>query len=353
MYHKLPAVLAGVDLGSFDGLNINDIAIAALIIAFCFLLQKQSHRVLTALGRRISIRPEESGITRILTALQTPLSIFIMLLGLYGAIHLFALSEYPAEILLKTFRSFCALLILWWLYNMASNRGGYIQYQLEERLKVDPAFSPVMLNIIKVLIVIIGLVLVAGEWGYDLTAIVAGLGLGGLALALAAKDTLANLFGGFIILTEKPFKIGDWVQTRVVDGVVEEIGFRSCRFRTFTQAVVTVPNYALTNEAITNWSKAGKRRIDFNLPLALSTPAEALAMLVDGIKALLNSHEGVHQETINVCFERLSGGSLDVFVCFYTIATDQAEYLNVKEDVNYRILALMDQSNIVFQGADK
>src|SRR5690606_15315239 len=103
------------------------------------------------------------------------------------------------------------------------------------------------------IIMAIGAAIIADEFGYNINGFVAGLGLGGLAISLAAKDALANLFGGIIIITEKPFTIGQWIQTPSVEGIVEGISFRSTKIRTFAQAIVTVPNNTLANEPITNW----------------------------------------------------------------------------------------------------
>ncbi|MFA1822484.1 mechanosensitive ion channel family protein [Virgibacillus oceani] len=121
---------------------------------------------------------------------------------------------------------------------------------------------------LRIVIIAISFSIIAQEFGYDVNGFVAGLGIGGLAFALAAKDALANMFGGIIIITKKPFTIGDWVLTPSVEGTVEDISFRSTKVRTFAQALVTVPNATLSNEPITNWSKMGKRQITFNSRLS-------------------------------------------------------------------------------------
>ena len=100
--------------------------------------------------------------------------------------------------------------------------------------------------------------MVAQEWDYRIDGFIAGLGLGGLAFSLAAKDTLSNVFGGLVVILDKPFSIGDWIKTPSVEGTVEDISFRSTKVRTFAQALVTVPNATLANEPVTNWTRMGK-----------------------------------------------------------------------------------------------
>ncbi|MFP3359363.1 mechanosensitive ion channel family protein, partial [Planococcus sp. SIMBA_143] len=124
-------------------------------------------------------------------------------------------------------------------------------------VKIDHILIPFFSKALRLIIVAIGISVIAQEFEYDINGFVAGLGIGGLAFALAAKDALANLFGGIIIITEKPFTIGDWIKTPSVEGTIEDISFRSTKVRTFAQALVTVPNATLSNEAITNWSKMG------------------------------------------------------------------------------------------------
>src|SRR5699024_3369647 len=110
------------------------------------------------------------------------------------------------------------------------------------------------------------------------------------AISLAAKDALANLFGGVVIVTEKPFTINDWIMTPSVEGTVEDISFRSTKVRTFEQALVIVPNATLANEAITNWSEMGKRRIYFNLRITYNTPTETIEIVENQMKPSLRAH---------------------------------------------------------------
>jgi MscS family membrane protein len=199
---------------------------------------------------------------------------------------------------------------------------------------------------IKVIVVIVGITVIAKEWRYDLGALLTGLGLGGLAFALAAQETLANMFGGMTIMLDKPFSVGDWILTPDVEGTVEDIGFRSTRIRTFAHALVTVPNSTLAKSAITNWSRMGKRRITFNLRIKYQTTAEKMDKLLQRTRELLTNHPEIHPQTIFVFFDKFGENSYELFFYFFTITTTWKKYLEVKEDVNLKIMQILDELEI-------
>jgi MscS family membrane protein len=197
------------------------------------------------------------------------------------------------------------------------------------------------------MVVALTISIVAYEWGYNINGFVAGLGLGGLAIALAAKDTLSNLFGGLVIITETPFTIDDWIKTPSVEGTVEDINFRSTKIRTFEQAVVTVPNSTLANEPITNRSRMGKRRITFKLSLDIRTPKDKLLAVAADIRELLADHTEIDKETSLVHFYEFAPSSLDLLLYFFTKTTTYQEWLEVREDINTQILAILETQKVL------
>ena len=213
-------------------------------------------------------------------------------------------------------------------------------------LKIDKILLPFLSKVIRFIIIVLALSVILQEWDYDINGFIAGLGLGGLAFALAAQQTLANLFGGIVIITDKPFSIGDWILTPSVEGTVQDINFRSTKVRTFAQAVVTIPNATLANEPITNWTRMGKRRITFNLGVTYSTPKEKLEICVQEIKNMLQKHPGIHPETIFVNFDSFGASSLDIFLYFFTKTTNWGEFLQIKEDVNLKIMSILEKEGV-------
>ncbi|WP_205004804.1 mechanosensitive ion channel family protein [Scopulibacillus daqui] len=267
--------------------------------------------------------------------------------GLYLALHYLPLSDHTIYYITKIYRSMIIILIGGGLFKF-SNATEILFNHVSTRLNLqfNKIIIPFLTKAIKFIVAALMLAALANEWGFNIDGLVAGLGLGGLAISLAAKDTLGNLFGGLVIITESPFTIDDWIQTPSVEGTVEDINFRSTKIRTFTQAVVTVPNSRLVNEPITNWSRMGKRRVLFNLKLDIHTPKEKMVKCAANIREMLKARDDIDQETILVHFHQFSSASLDIQVYFFTKTTTYDEWLIVNEEVNTEILAILENLEI-------
>ena len=219
-------------------------------------------------------------------------------------------------------------------------------YQLID--KEQSSLKKLIIKIIKVFIIIVGCITILQEWGFNVSGFLASLGLLGMAFALAAKDTVANLFGSFVIFTDKPFRVGDWIKTPDVEGIVEHIDIRSTQVRTFAQALVIVPNATLANSAILNWSEMGKRRIKMNIGLRYTTKASQLEKIVADIQEMLKNHKDIHQEDIYIYFTDFADSSLNIFCYFFTKTTDWGEFMKVQEDTNFKIMKIIEQNNANF-----
>lgn len=322
------------------------IALVALAILLPFyFLSKWLTRYLFEFILKITARTKSELDDKLILAFKHPTRYFILLLGIYLALNYLPLNPAMDVFVYKVFRSVIVLLIAWGVYDLAGNNS-FLSLEMKEKLKIDDILVPFFSKIFRFLIIALTVVLIANEWHYNVNGFVAGLGLGGLAFALAAKDALANIFGGIVIIMEKPFTIGDWVFSPSVEGVVEDISFRSTRFRTFDQALVTVPNSTLANEPITNWSRMGKRRVFFYLGVTYSTPVEKIERAVQYINIMLNEHPEVHRETIMVSFDKFQESSLDIMVYYFTKTTIWAEHLKVKEEINLKIMHFFQEEGI-------
>ncbi|MDD4000981.1 MAG: mechanosensitive ion channel family protein, partial [Bacilli bacterium] len=252
-------------------------------------------------------------------------------------------------IIIRLLRIIIIILVSQGIYNFSNyffNVFGIIRKK--QGLDVDNKVLPFLTNILKFIIVSIATVLVISELGYDITGLITGLGLGGLVFALAAQDTASNIFGGLVIIMDKPFTIGDWIQTPSVEGVVMDVTLRSTRVRTFADSVSIMPNSILAKEAIVNWSRMGKRRIDFTIGIMYSTPKEKIENCIKKIKNMLIDHDEVHKETIFVYLNSLSGTSIDINLYFFTNTIIWGEYLDVKQDINLKILSILEEEEVSF-----
>ena len=202
---------------------------------------------------------------------------------------------------------------------------------------------------LKIVVFSIGLVSILQTWGINVSAFIASLGLGGLAFALAAKDTASNLFGGLSILADKALKIDDWIKVGGVEGTVEDIGLRTIKVRTFGMSLVTVPNQVVANNPIENFSRRDIRRIKMRVGLVYSTSREQLVKILDDIKSMIKSHEGISQnDTILVNFDEFGASDLSIFIYCFTNTADWAKYLEIREDVNLQIMKIVEENGSDF-----
>lgn len=167
-----------------------------------------------------------------------------------------------------------------------------------------------------------------------------------MAIALAAKDTLGNILGGIIIILEKPFSKGDWILTPSVEGVVEDITFRSSKIRTFADAVVTVPNSTLADQPITNWSRMGKRRITFTLNVAVDTEPNNLRSAIERIEQYLMEDPAIDPGTIMVRFNEIKESSLGIFLYYFSKTVAWKDHLTVRQDTQLEMMRILAEEGV-------
>lgn len=322
-----------------------EIGAAILVFSIFLLLRRVFTRYIFKITLRIVRKSPTEIDTCFLLAFEGPLRSLFIILGICFAFMFLPLTPYQDFLILKFMRSALIVLFAWSGYNLA---GSLLCEELAKKLgfTVDRILIPFLSKIVKFVIIALAVSIIAQELGYEISGLIAGLGLGGLAVALAAKDALANIFGGIVIITDKPFTIGDWISTPSVEGTVEDITFRSTRIRGFAHSLITVPNAKLPDEPITNWTRMGKRRISFHLGVTYTTPVAKLKICVQLIRELLESHPGVHKETIFVRFDSFNDSSLDIFIYFFTVTTMWGEFLKVKEEINYNIMEILENEGV-------
>ena len=182
--------------------------------------------------------------------------------------------------------------------------------------------------------------------GINLNGLVAGLGISGVIVTLAAQDTAKNLFGGMVIFVDKPFIVGDWIEIAEYEGTVEDITFRSTRVRTFENSLVNIPNSIIANSSIINWSKMEKRRYKTNLCIQIDTPLEKLEKFQKRVKEMLQERDAIYDDSIIVKFDEIKDNGINVLVCSYTDSVDYPSYLAEKENINRKIMKILREENI-------
>lgn len=214
--------------------------------------------------------------------------------------------------------------------------------------KFDDLLVPLIRKSLKVLIVVIGAILVSQAFGQDLKALLAGLGIGGLALALAAQDTIGNLFGSLTVLLDRPFQVGDWVKIGDVEGTVAEVGFRSTRIRTFYDSMISLPNSHLTSAAVDNLGLRQYRRWSTRLGLAYDTPPEKVEAFCEGVRELVRRHPQTRKDSFHVYFNEFGSSSLEILFYIFFQCPDWSEELRARHRLAVEILQLAAALGVEF-----
>ncbi|MEE2829322.1 MAG: mechanosensitive ion channel family protein [Myxococcota bacterium] len=214
--------------------------------------------------------------------------------------------------------------------------------------KMDDQLIPLLRRAAKTVAYVVGILFILQNLDIDVGSVLAGLGIGGLAFALAAKDTLANLFGSLTIFTDRPFQIGDWVVVNGIEGTVEEVGFRATRIRTFYDSVVTVPNSAVADGAIDNMGKRRYRRFKTTLGLTYDTSADQMQAFVEGVRASILASPYTRSDSYEVHFNSMGDFSLNVLVyAFFDVETWREE-LQGKHNLMLEWMRLAEELGLSF-----
>ena len=279
-------------------------------------------------------------------AAGAPVGWALFLLGLVGAFGVLSLPTEPnirgaASGALKVL--FVAD-VLWFLFRLIDVGEKYmLKLVAKTESPLDDQLVPVVRKALKVTIGVVAFVTVVQLMGYSVSSLLAGLGIGGLAVALALQDSLANFFGSVFIFLDRPFIVGDWVKVGDVEGFVEEIGFRSTRIRTWPMTLVSMPNRMVADSTIDNQSKMPNHRVMQTVGLTYETTADQMEAAVAGITAILEGDPEVAEEPMIVRFEGFGASSLDIFVLYFTTGILPPSHLRIKERVNLAILRKVEE----------
>ncbi len=238
---------------------------------------------------------------------------------------------------------------VWLFYNLADVFSKYLGVLTSKtETALDDQLIPLIRKTLRFFVIVMGVIAILQNNGYNVASLIAGLGIGGLAVALAARETLSNFFGSLTIFLDRPFKIGDWIKTGNVEGTVEEVGFRSTRIRTFYNSLVSVPNSNLANTDIDNLGLRKYRRLKTVLNLTYSTTPEQMEAFVEGIKAIVKANKNFRQDYYEVHFNSFGAHSLDVLVYVFFDVPDWTTELQQRHNFFLEILRLAKEVGVEF-----
>ena len=289
---------------------------------------------------------------RLTAALLSPARLIVLTVGLWIIVLIL---EPPAEtmLFLGRVRDVLVLIALLWAASRLLTVG--VTYTRTRPGRPNALSDNVLFfgqQLLQAVIWIIGIAMILSQFGYDITALVAGLGLSGLAIALAAQDLIANLIGYFVIITDAPFRVGDFIVSEKGQGFVESINFRSLRLRSPDRPQLIIPNKEIVSNAITNWARAsqltpnGMHGFNLDLHLDLATTPELIVAVVDDIYAMLEANDLSKNESVLVNLAEISESALVVKAMADFNVPDWRDFQKTRQEVNLSILEILRKHRV-------
>ncbi len=329
--------------------------IAGIVILLGFLFSRKT--VDNYIIRRLYLwtkKTKNSYDDKIIEALIKPFNLLFLVLGFYFSLRIIGFKQLAGNIdidsiLNQGIEVGLAVVVIWAAYRLSDVYSFFLTRRFSQHDDVlQKQFVPLISRSIKAFIIIVGVLLIIQNMGYSVGSLLTGLGIGGLAVALAAQDTLANFFSSLMLLTDMPFRVGDWVKFDAVEGVIESIGFRTTRVRTFEKSLITIPNKIFMNTPIENYTMRDRRRIFINLGITYDTPPEKIEEFILGIKAKLKAHNDIHQDFSLVNLDKFGDFTLNIMVYCFTTTTVWEKFMLIQEDLNLSFLRLAAELKIEF-----
>ena len=345
--HLVDALLALFDVRG-SGNTWQHYGIAALILVGSFLLRRVGATILFVFFKKLAAKTKSTLDDKLFPALEDPVKAIIALLGAYAAVKVLKLST-QVDVVLAHAATVAFSCAVFWLFLRAFNTVlDHLHEVTRERQLGVAAFMPWIKKTLVVMFVVFGVLMIAQSVGADVKAFLAGLGIGGLAFALAAQDTIANLFGSVVVAIDQPFKVGETVQIGSHLGLVEDIGLRSTKLRTLAKSLITIPNKTVASEAITNLSRFTQRRVEQVIGLTYDTPADKMEAIVGEFRQIILAEPEVDPASVMVYFRDYSASSLDIWVVYLTKDPDFQAQMRLRQRINLAIMRAVQARGLSF-----
>lgn len=319
-----------------------------IVISFLFralltkIVETRGTRVLTGLVKKLD--------GRLLARAASPIGTVVMTLFLIYAVPTLRFDVAVNRVFIFALHVAAAVSGVLFVYRLVDIGADVMAKRAgETETKLDDQLVPLARKSLKTVTVILGVIFVLQNMEVDVGSLIAGVSLGGLAFTLAARDTVANFFGSVSIFADQPFQVGDWVKMQDVEGMVEEVGMRSTRVRTFYKSLVSIPNSKVADGVIDNYGRRTSRRTFIKLGLQYDTTPEQIQAFCDGVRAILRSNEAIDQAPgYHVYFSGFGDSALEVMVYFFFGVDTWADELRNRQHVFLEILRLAKELNVEF-----
>ena len=326
------------------GNTIENWGISILIILGAIIIVK----LLSLLGKKV-IKPFVTGTDNhlddvIFYSLEAPVKFAIILLGIWIAIHRLVYPDSFVKVVDNAYSILIVLDITWFFGRLFSS---LLQvYWGKQSNGQANKMMPIIKRTILVIVWLIGIVMALSNVGVNISALLGTLGIGGIAFALAAQDTVKNVFGAFTILTDKPFSIGDTIRVDSYEGTVVDVGVRSTKIMNYDKRIITFPNYKITDTSIVNISSEPMRRVVLNLGLTYDTTSEKMKEALELLKSIPKRVENVSSNPSDIVavFTEYSDSALVIMYIYFI--EKQGDILGVTSNMNMEILAAFNKAGL-------
>ncbi|MDD3179038.1 MAG: mechanosensitive ion channel [Opitutaceae bacterium] len=323
-----------------SGNTVTHYVIAALFLVGAVLLRRAVTNLVFGFLRKLAAKTRTTLDDKLFPALEVPVATFIMLIGIFAGLKVLKLNEVTDRIIGYGSTVAFSLAIFWGLLRAFDAVLDHAQEIALKKQMGVAAFMPWIKKTLLTVFVVIGVLMVVQSLGFDVKALLAGLGIGGLAFALAAQDTIANLFGSIVVAIDQPFKLGESIKIQGNVGMVEDIGLRSTKLRLIDKSLVVMPNKMVAAESIINLSRFTGRRVEQVIGLTYDTTAAQMEEIVAEFRRLILAEEEVDPDSVTCYFRDYSASSLDIWIVF-----------SVKDPDFHRHMALRQRLNLAFMRA--
>ncbi|MEO6993509.1 MAG: mechanosensitive ion channel family protein [Lacunisphaera sp.] len=326
------------------------LGVAAVFLILALLLRRVVTAIVFAHLRKLAARTQTTLDDKLFPALEAPTATFILLVGIFSALKVLKLSASTDLAIDTGSRVAFSLLIFWALLRAFNALLDHAQEVAVERKLGVATFMPWIKKTLVVVFVTIGTLMVIQNLGYgeSVKTVLAGLGIGGLAFALAAQDTIANLFGSIVVAIDQPFRLGEAVKIGSSEGIVEDIGLRSTKLRTPSRNLIIIPNKTVASEAIINNSRFTGRRVEQVIGLTYDTDATQMSAIVDEIRRIITAEAEVDPASIHVYFRDYSASSLDIWLAYNAKSPDFAKGMALRQRINLGIMNATQKHGLDF-----
>lgn len=280
---------------------------------------------------------------------KAPVAWLAYIVAIYLSVRTLDLPETTVESVGVGSRSAGTIVAAWLAFRVLDVGIHFLDtYTEETEATIDDQLVPVVRRIARILLVIIAALLIVQQWGYDVGTLIAGLGIGGLGFALAARNMLSNWFGALMIFTDRPFEVGDWIETDHGEGTVEEVGLRSTRIRMYGRERLVIPNAKIARAAITNSAAVDRRRVRETVGLVYDTTHQQLREVLGGIRSLLEGHDAVADDDWRVYFVGFGESALQIEISYFNADPSWTAMRETRQQLFLEIIDIVDQAGTDF-----